>query len=118
MRLSTVRRSQLGFCQGFNDFYLFIYLFSFFSLFLSFESFAIGFGRGLQSHFMTIIPIRCQNRCTLVSSSFFVCLPCLGDGMDFSLFSRDFLVLWILFMQWFSSHYCCGTIIFVLIGYS
>ena len=76
----------MRFCQGFNYFYLFIYLFSFFSFSLSFESFAIGFGRGLQSHFVTDIPVCCRSPCTLVSSSFLVCLPCSGDGLDFSLF--------------------------------
>ena len=58
------------FSQGFNYFYLFICLFSFFSFSLSFESSAIGSGQGLQSHFLTGIPVRCRSPCTLVSSSF------------------------------------------------
>ena len=63
------------------------------------------------------IRVRCRSPCTLVSSSFLVCLPYSGDGLDFSLFLWNFLVLWIFFVQRFSSYYFCGTIIFYLIGF-
>ena len=89
-------------CDSVKDLMIFFDLFIYFHFLpclQSFVSFAIGFGQGLQSHFVTSISVRCQSHCTLVSSSFFVCLPCLGDGVDFSLFSRDFQVLWILFIQ-------------------